>query len=80
MSSSAKAVKVTKKESEKYRRSLVEKKEEISQEMLKNKDAGQENARQRLPERDEAEAEGAHPCRPEDRRQRHRACCGRWRR
>jgi DnaK suppressor protein len=44
MSSSAKAVKVTKKESEKYRRSLVEKKEEISQEMLKNKDAGQENA------------------------------------
>ena len=44
MSSSAKAVKVTKKESEKYRRSLVEKKEAISQEMLKNKDAGQENA------------------------------------
>jgi len=44
MSSSAKAVKVTKKESEKYRRALVEKKEEISQEMLKNKDAGQENA------------------------------------
>jgi DnaK suppressor protein len=44
MSSSAKAVKVTKKESERYRRSLVEKKEEISQEMLKNKDAGQENA------------------------------------
>ena len=44
MSSSAKAVKVTKKESEKYRRALIEKKEEISQEMLKNKDAGQENA------------------------------------
>jgi len=44
MSSSAKAVKVTKKESEKYRRALVEKKAEISQEMLKNKDAGQENA------------------------------------
>jgi len=44
MSSSAKAVKVTKKESEKYRRALVEKKEEISQEMLKNKDAAQENA------------------------------------
>ena len=44
MSSSAKAVKVTKKESEKYRRALVEKKEALSQEMLKNKDAGQENA------------------------------------
>jgi RNA polymerase-binding transcription factor len=44
MSSSAKAVKVTKKESEKYRRALIEKKEAISQEMLKNKDAGQENA------------------------------------
>jgi DnaK suppressor protein len=44
MSSSAKAVKVTKKESERYRRSLVEKKEELSREMLKNKDAGQENA------------------------------------
>jgi len=44
MSSSAKAVKVTKKESEKYRRALVEKKETLSQEMLKNKDAGQENA------------------------------------
>jgi DnaK suppressor protein len=44
MSSSAKAVKVTKKESERYRRALVEKKDEISREMLKNKDAGQENA------------------------------------
>ena len=44
MSSSAKAVKVTKKESEKYRRALAVKKEALSQEMLKNKDAGQENA------------------------------------
>jgi DnaK suppressor protein len=44
MSSSAKAVKVTKKESEKYRRALVEKKDAISREMLKNKDAGEENA------------------------------------
>jgi DnaK suppressor protein len=44
MSSSAKAAKVTKKETEKYRRALVEKKDSLSQEMLKNKDAGQENS------------------------------------
>ena len=44
MSSSAKAVKVNKRESEKHRRALIEKKEELSREMLKNKDAGQENA------------------------------------
>ena len=44
MSSSAKAAKVTKKETEKYRRALVEKKESLSQELVKNKDAGQENS------------------------------------
>ncbi|HKB70268.1 MAG TPA: TraR/DksA family transcriptional regulator [Thermoanaerobaculia bacterium] len=44
MSSSAKAAKVTKKETEKYRRALVEKKDSLSQEMVKNKDAGQENS------------------------------------
>jgi len=44
MSSSAKAARVTKKETEKYRRALVEKKASLSQEMLKNKDAGQENS------------------------------------
>ena len=44
MSSSAKAARVTKKETEKYRRALVEKKDSLSQEMVKNKDAGQENS------------------------------------
>jgi DnaK suppressor protein len=44
MSSSAKAARVTKKETEKYRRALVEKKDSLSKEMLKNKDAGQENS------------------------------------
>ena len=44
MSSSAKAAKVTKKETEKYRRALVEKKDSLSKEMVKNKDAGQENS------------------------------------
>jgi DnaK suppressor protein len=44
MSSSAKAARVTKKETEKYRRALVEKKASLSQEMVKNKDAGQENS------------------------------------
>jgi DnaK suppressor protein len=44
MSSSAKAARVTKKEAEKYRRALVEKKDSLSQEMVKNKDAGQENS------------------------------------
>jgi DnaK suppressor protein len=44
MSSSAKAARVTKKETEKYRRALVEKKDSLSKDMLKNKDAGQENS------------------------------------
>jgi DnaK suppressor protein len=44
MSSSAKAARVTKKETEKYRRALVDKKDSLSKEMLKNKDAGQENS------------------------------------
>ena len=44
MSSSAKAARVTKRETEKYRRALVEKKDSLSKEMLKNKDAGQENS------------------------------------
>lgn len=46
MSSSLKATpgKLNKKEMEKYRRALLEKKAEISSEMLKNKDAGEENA------------------------------------
>jgi DnaK suppressor protein len=46
MSSSLKATagKPNKKDMEKYRRALLEKKAEISSEMLKNKDAGEENA------------------------------------
>src|SRR5947209_11332311 len=46
MSSSLKAAngKLNKKDTEKYRRALLEKKAEISSEMLKNKDAGEENA------------------------------------
>jgi DnaK suppressor protein len=46
MSSSAKAApaKLNKKEMEKYRRALLQKKAEIADEMLKNKDAGEENA------------------------------------
>ncbi len=44
MSSSAKAARVTKRETEKYRRALVDKKDSLSKEMLKNKDAGQENS------------------------------------
>jgi DnaK suppressor protein len=44
MSSSARPARVTKKETEKYRRALVEKKASLSQEMVKNKDAGQENS------------------------------------
>jgi len=38
------SVRVSKKEMEKYRRSLLAKKDEISQELVKNKDAGQENS------------------------------------
>lgn len=37
-------VRVSKKDVEKYRRSLLAKKDEISQELVKNKDAGQENS------------------------------------
>lgn len=46
MSSSLKAAagKPNKKDMEKYRRALQEKKAEISREMVKNKDAGEENA------------------------------------
>jgi RNA polymerase-binding transcription factor len=46
MSSSLKATagKPNKKDMEKYRRALLDKKAEISSEMLKNKDAGEENA------------------------------------
>lgn len=38
------SVRVSKKDVEKYRRALVAKKDEISQELVKNKDAGQESS------------------------------------
>jgi DnaK suppressor protein len=38
------AVRMTKKDMEKYRRALLTKKDEISQELVKNKDAGQESS------------------------------------
>ena len=40
----ANAAKMTKKDMEKYRRALDEKKAELSREIVKNKDAGEENA------------------------------------
>src|SRR5690349_3756572 len=38
------SVRVSKKDMEKYRRALLAKKDEISKELVKNKDAGQENS------------------------------------
>ncbi len=43
-SAKSSSVRVSKKDVEKYRRSLLAKKDEISQELVKNKDAGQENS------------------------------------